>query len=88
MDTLNESIKGNNLFKSIYISNAKGLRQSPLGSDIGSENVMIGNPDLETSNEQLEFVKYLHEAIERLELKAPLKKPTSRLKLPKGMAAR
>ena len=88
MDSLNDSIKGNNIFKSIYISNAKRLRQLPLGSDIGLENVTMVNPDLVTSSEQLEFVKYLHEAIEKHELKAPQKKQTSRIRPPKGMASK
>ena len=80
MDSLNDSIKGNNIFKSGYISNAKRLRQLPLGSEIGNENVAIGNPDLITTSEQLEFVKYLHEVIDKLELKAPQKKTSSRSK--------
>ena len=88
MDSLNDSIKGNNIFKSTYISNAKRLRQLPLGSDIGIENVTIGNPDLITSSEQPEFVKYLHEAIEKLELKAPQKKMSSQIRPPKGMASK
>ena len=88
MDTLNDSIKGNNIFKSIYISNAKRLRQLPLGADIGIENVTIGNPDLVTSNEKLEFIKYLHEEIEKLELKAPQKKLTTRSRLPTGKASK
>ena len=73
---------------SFYISNAKRLRQLPLGADIGTENVTIGNPDLVTSIEKLEFIKYLHEEIKKLELKAPQKKLTTRSRLPTGKASK
>ena len=46
MDKLDESIKEKKVFKSFYISNAKRLCQLPLGADIGTENVTIGNLDL------------------------------------------
>ena len=77
METLRDRIKGNDMFKSSYISNAKRLRQLPLGSEIGLDNVTVGNPDLITTEEQLEFVKYLHEVIDKLELKPPTKKFSS-----------
>ena len=88
MDKLDDSIKEKNIFKSFYISNAKRLRQLPLGADIGTENVTIGNPDLVTSIEKLEFIKHLHEVIEKLELKAPQKKLTTRSRLPTGKGSK
>ena len=88
MDKLDESIKEKKVFKSFYISNAKRLRQLPLGADIGTENVTIGNPDLVSSNEKLEFIKHLHDVIEKLELKAPQKKLTTRSRLPTGKGSK
>ena len=88
METLNDRIKGKNMFKSDYISNAKRLLQLPLGSEIGTDNVTIGNPDMIATEEQLEFVKYLHEVIVKLELKPALKKFSSLMKLPRSMAAK
>ena len=88
METLRDRIKGNDMFKSSYISNAKRLRQLPLGSEIGLDNVTVGNPDLITTEEQLKFVKYLHEVIDEMELKAPLKKFSSCMRQPKNMAAK
>ena len=88
MDKLDESIKEKKVFKSYYISNAKRLRQLPLGADIGTGSVSIGNPDLVSSNEKLEFIIHLHDVIEKLELKAPLKKLTARSKLPTGRGSK
>ena len=88
MDKLDDSIKEKNIFKSFYISNAKRLRQLPLGADIGTENVTIGNPDLVSSNEKLDFIKHLHEVIEKLELKVPQKKLTTRSRLPTGKGSK
>ena len=84
LDKLDESIKEKKVFKSYYISNAKRLRQLPLGAEIGTGSVSIGNPDLVSSKEQLEFIIHLHDVIEKLELRAPNKKLTTRSKLPTG----
>ena len=88
METLNDRLKGKNMFKSAYISNAKRLLQLPLGSEIGTDNVTIGNLDLTTIDEKLEIVKYLQEVIDEMELKAPLKKFSSQMRQPKNMAAK
>ena len=72
METLNDRIKGKNMFKSDYISNAKRLLQLPPGSEICTDNVTIGNPDMIATEEQLEYVKHLHEVIVKLEIKPAL----------------
>ena len=56
--------------------------------DSAPENVTIGNPDLVSSKEKLEFIKHLHEVIEKLELKAPQKKLTTRSRLPTGKGSK
>ena len=48
--------------------------QSPLGSNIDTNYVALGNPEHIVTEECLEVAKYLHETVSKLELKPPSKK--------------
>ena len=54
--------------------NAKRLLQSPLGTNIDTNFVAIGNPEQIVNEEHLEFAKFLHETVSKLKLKAPNRK--------------
>ena len=62
------------MFKSEWVTNAKRLLQSSLGSKIDTYYVAIGNPEQIVTEEHLEFAKHLHEVIVKLELKPAFKK--------------
>ena len=67
-DKLNDRVKNKTMFKSEWVTNAKRLMQSPLGSNIDTNYVAIGNPEQIVTEEHLEFSKYLHETVSKLKL--------------------
>ena len=69
---LNDRVKGKSMSKSEWVTNAKRLLQSSLGSKIDTDYVAIGNPEQIVTEEHLEFAKHLHEVIVKLELKPAL----------------
>merc|ERR1711867_109213 len=56
LDKLDESIKQKKVFKSYYISNAKRLRQMPLGAEIGTGSV-VAFEDLFLFDTLIQFIQ-------------------------------
>ena len=68
------------------VKNAKILQQSPLGPNVDTNYVAIGNPEQIVNEDQLKLANFLHETVSKLELKPPNKKKAethSRILAPK-----